>query len=139
MGTSRRWLALLAVVAVLLGVTGCSGGDDDSGDGGPSNALTEARDDPDRHAEVADPIETDDLVIEGFAFTVKAPVKQNRAVGVSNRDDADHTVTMDRQPGFDVKVPAGEAEVFLAVHPPGRYPFHCEIHPSMKGTLVIEA
>lgn len=123
------------------GLAGCSddGDSDDSGAGRAENPLTEARDNPEEHSEVVEPLDDDTIVIADLAFEVKGPVKQNKAVGITNEDRVAHTVTMDEQPGFDVAVPAEQGEVFLAVHPPGRYGFHCKIHPSMKGTLVIEA
>ena len=78
------------------------------------------------------------IVIENSAYTVKAPVPQGATVGVANEDDYPHTVTMDGGGGFRVALEGGSAAAFPADQPPGTYSFHCEIHPNMTGSLVIE-
>jgi len=46
-----------------------------------------------------------------------------------------HTVTAD-DGAFDVSV-AGGSGASITVDTPGSYPFHCNIHSSMTGTLII--
>ncbi len=54
-----------------------------------------------------------------------------------NRDDEPHTVTADngsfRIGPFNNKSP----EVLVAPTSTGSFAFHCEIHPTMHGTLVV--
>jgi plastocyanin len=54
-----------------------------------------------------------------------------------NRDDESHTVTADdgsfKVGPFDNKTPV----VLVAPSTPGSFAFHCEIHPTMHGTLVV--
>ncbi len=54
-----------------------------------------------------------------------------------NRDLESHTVTADdgsfKIGPFDDKTP----EVLTAPATAGSFPFHCEIHPTMHGTLVV--
>jgi plastocyanin len=47
-------------------------------------------------------------------------------------------VTADSGNAFDAQVPSGGAGTFTAPTQPGSYPFHCSIHPFMKGTLVVK-
>ena len=53
-------------------------------------------------------------------------------------DDEQHTVTADdgsfKFGPFNSKSP-GE---LVAPNTPGSYPFHCDIHPTMHGTLVVQ-
>ncbi|MGE3619765.1 MAG: cupredoxin domain-containing protein [Acidimicrobiia bacterium] len=73
---------------------------------------------------------------EGFAFgsTTVAP---GATVTFANADAATHTFTAD-DGAFDSGPVegGGEAEV-VAPTDPGAHPFHCEIHPSMTGTLTV--
>ena len=54
-----------------------------------------------------------------------------------DRDDEPHTVTADdgafKAGPFDPKTPA----TLVVPTKPGTYPFHCEIHPTMHGELVV--
>jgi plastocyanin len=58
-------------------------------------------------------------------------------VQISNEDGTTHTVTAD-DGSFDVKVDGGGSGSFTAPAAPGSYSFHCEIHNSMTGTLVVK-
>lgn len=78
-----------------------------------------------------------DIVIEGSTFSVAGPVPADQAIAVNNLDPYEHTVTADDPGAFDVPIGAsGSTEV--ASLAPGSYDFHCEIHPAMQATLVIE-
>jgi plastocyanin len=133
---TRKVMAVVAAAFVLgLGACGDDDGDDTADDAGGNGAATTADDAGSAGLSGSD---EDEIVIENLAFKVKGPVKQNKAVSINNKDDVEHTVTMDEEGGFDVRVPGGEGEVFVAIQAPGSYAFHCDIHPSMKGTLVIE-
>ncbi len=57
-------------------------------------------------------------------------------VSWTNNDSTDHTVTFDASPDCD-RVLGGEsiASTFNAA---GSYAYHCRIHPSMKGTVVVQ-
>jgi len=60
---------------------------------------------------------------------------------IKNADRTAHTFTVDGT-GVDIELPAGTdakvtghlADVGLS---PGTYPFHCRIHPSMTGVLIV--
>ncbi|HXW76346.1 MAG TPA: cupredoxin family copper-binding protein [Candidatus Eremiobacteraceae bacterium] len=101
-------------------------------------------------------------IAAGFAalFLAAAPAKPAAAVRVSiadyafkpavvtivagtpviwtNQDDDPHTVTAD-DGSFDSKG-LGQGDTYRrAFVKPGRYPYHCAVHPFMKGTIVVTA
>lgn len=66
-------------------------------------------------------------------------VEAGQQVHVENHDSVPHTVTADSGAAFNSGNVAGGADVhFNAPSAKGSYPFHCAIHLSMKGTLVVE-
>jgi plastocyanin len=81
----------------------------------------------------------DKITIAGFAFTTPSSVAPGASITVTNQDSVEHTVTADSAGGFSVTVPAGGTATFTAPSAAGSYPFHCSVHPSMHGTLVVSA
>jgi plastocyanin len=78
------------------------------------------------------------IMIKNFAFTGPASVKAGSTVTVMNEDSEAHTVTADSSSGgFDVTVPAGATKTFTAPAKPGTYPYHCNYHSNMHGTLRV--
>jgi len=69
-----------------------------------------------------------------FTFHV-TPVKAGSTVTVKNDATVTHTVTQDGG-GFNVSIDAGKTATFTAPAA-GTYPFHCNIHNFMKGTLTV--
>lgn len=78
---------------------------------------------------------TSQIIIQNFAFTASGNVKSADVLSVTNRDDFTHTVTSDTG-AFDVTV-AGSSKKNLPSLNSGTYAFHCTIHPSMRGTLIV--
>jgi plastocyanin len=55
-----------------------------------------------------------------------------------NEDAAYHTFTVTRA-GVDVPLPVGETSTVEPTElQPGTYDFLCSVHPSMRGTLILE-
>ncbi len=77
------------------------------------------------------------ITIEGFAFDGQTAVAPGTSIEVTNLDAATHTLTSD-DGLFDTGRLAkdGSAPV-SAPDSPGEYAFFCQIHPSMRGTLVV--
>ena len=77
--------------------------------------------------------------IKNFAFGPSTvTVTSGATVTVKNDDTTDHTVTSSDNKSFDTKhVSPGSSATFTAPAA-GTYTFHCNIHPSMKGTLVVK-
>lgn len=77
------------------------------------------------------------ITIENFGFTTPDSVSPGATVTVDNKDGTAHTVTSDDGSAFDDAAASGTS-TFTAPTKPGSYPFHCTIHPSMHGTLVVK-
>ena len=77
------------------------------------------------------------ITIKDFGFTTPSSVGPGTEVRVENMDSVAHTVTADSGNAFDDPAPPGNSS-FTAPTEPGSYPFHCNIHPEMHGTLVVE-
>ena len=77
--------------------------------------------------------------IDNYAF--KAPsvtIAPGTAVVWKNQDDDPHTVTAD-DGSFDSKG-LGQGDTFRHVFTkPGKYQYHCSVHPYMKGTVIVGA
>jgi plastocyanin len=59
-------------------------------------------------------------------------------VTVVNNDESSHTVTSDTN-AFDVRISGGGGfSTFTAPTTPGTYPFHCNYHAGMQGSLVVQ-
>jgi plastocyanin len=56
---------------------------------------------------------------------------------IVNADSTTHTVTADRGNAFDVSVAGEGTTTMSAPATAGSYPFHCRIHPFMKGVLIV--
>jgi plastocyanin len=107
--------ALSATMVVALAA--CGGDDDTASDGSDTGGGSAA------------------VTIEGFSFDA-SPVDAGEAITIENLDDVTHTFTADNG-GFDVRVDGNATAETTAPGEPGTYAFHCEIHPSMKGDLVV--
>jgi len=75
--------------------------------------------------------------IEGFAFSpadITASVGQT--VTFTNGDSAPHTATLDDGSCTTPNIGNGASDglMFTAA---GTYPFHCNVHPNMKGTITV--
>jgi len=84
---------------------------------------------------------TIDLELKDFKFmpdTIETKAGNIVILNLVNRDSADHTFTLDAF-STDVRLPAGmqESIQFLA-DKKGTFEFHCSIHPSMRGSLVVK-
>ena len=75
-------------------------------------------------------------------------VKKGDVITVTNTDTAPHTVTSGATPddpqnakSFDSSIimPGKTAKINTSTLAPGDYPFHCTVHPYMKGTLTVKA
>lgn len=78
-----------------------------------------------------------DVSIEGFAFTpadITATVGQT--VTFTNGDSAPHTATLDDGSCTTPNIANGASEG-LTFNAAGAYPFHCAVHPDMKGTITV--
>ena len=139
---SRRRLAGLALLlgAVSLGTTACSGaavGSAGSGAAQSAPAATASMEPgmamgPSRYTSAA----AVTIHISASAYSDPGTVAPGATVTVMNMDAQAHTVTADGG-AFKVTAPAGRSVTFTAPATPGTYPYHCEYHADMHGTLTV--
>ena len=78
------------------------------------------------------------VTIQGLAFHPDCfAAKSASAITIQNKDSVTHTFTIDGTQ-VDATIPGGTTfngeSAGLA---PGAYPFHCKIHPTMTGTVIV--
>lgn len=135
MKTPRKAVIVSLAAVSLLG-TACSssGGAKQSGQPAPAGTSGAASTGA---AESGAPGSATTITIKDFKFAVQGPAGSGKQVTVTNNDTAEHTVTSDGDGGFDVKVGPGQTATFDAPGKAGTFPFHCDIHPQMKGELQV--
>lgn len=143
----NRSTATVAAGAILL-LAACSGGGATNAPANPPTSAPSAEASVEASAEASAPAAEAvcavssaagevSVAIEGFAFNpadITATVGQT--ITFTNRDSAPHTATLDDGSCSTANIPNGGSGglVFSA---PGTYPFHCGVHPNMKGTITI--
>lgn len=78
-----------------------------------------------------------DVAIAEFAFDpadIQATVGQT--VTFTNSDSAPHTATLDDGSCTTPNIANGASDG-LTFNAAGTYPFHCNVHPNMKGTITV--
>jgi len=80
------------------------------------------------------------VVIKNFAFDPSTlTVKNGAVVKWTNQDGAPHTIVSDTGSpvAFSSDSLATGATYSFTFTQPGTYMYHCSIHPSMKGTIIV--
>jgi len=82
---------------------------------------------------------TDTVTIDDFEFMPPAAaVQAGTEIAVDNVDDVGHTLSSEDGGVFDTGgIAAGDSST-VTVDKPGEYPYICEFHPTMHGTLTVE-
>ncbi len=82
------------------------------------------------------------VTIKDFKFDpATITVAPGTAITVTNQDSAGHTLTAlaPNAGAFDTGLlEQGKSATITAPTTPGSYPFHCDVHPTMTGTLVVQ-
>lgn len=80
------------------------------------------------------------LTISNFAFSPSSQiVKAGQSISVTNNDSVPHTVTSDDGTSFNTNtINPGTTATFTAPEKAGTYTFHCNIHKTMTGTLIVQ-
>jgi len=75
--------------------------------------------------------------IANFKFSESSvTIRVGTTVTWTNNDDGEHTVTSDDGAAFNSSVSDGGTFSFTFTEA-GEFPYHCEIHRSMKGTIIV--
>ena len=80
------------------------------------------------------------VVIKNFAFDPSTlTVKSGTVVKWANQDGAPHTIVSDTgsPAAFSSDSLSSGASYTFTFTQPGTYTYHCSIHPSMKGTIIV--
>ena len=79
-----------------------------------------------------------DATIDNFAFNpASLRVKRGTTVVWTNNDDTPHTVTSDDGAFASPVLDTGQKFQFTFAKP-GRFPFHCKLHPMMTAVVLVE-
>ena len=125
-----RVIAVVAVAGMALALAACS-----------SAAPATTAKSPSRSASSApSATKPDTIIIHNFAFHPGTlTVAPGATVTVTNEDKVAHTVTSTSGHYFNTgDVSPGTTVTFRAPTKPGTYPYFCEIHQYMTGTLVVK-
>ncbi|HEX6131904.1 MAG TPA: cupredoxin domain-containing protein, partial [Actinomycetota bacterium] len=121
-----RAMVLAAVAAFSL--VACGG--DDDGNGGAGSPEPAGNGDAGTGAA--------DITISGLAFNPSTlDVAPGDTISVTNEDGPTHTITADDGSFDEELAPGDSADVTVEGESGTEIPFHCEIHPSMTGTLTL--
>lgn len=99
----------------------------------PGKEVANAPSSPDKTGSAAKKIE-----INNFAFNpATVTISVNDSVIWTNNDNADHTIVVDKGDG-PVSTAIGRGMSYEYVFKKsGTYSYHCGIHPSMKGSVIV--
>jgi plastocyanin len=137
--TRRTIPALLAAAALTLALAACSSAGSSAA---PASAPAASEAAPSAAAggaacttsSVAGTVE---VAIKDFAFgPAEITAKVGDVVAFSNGDTTAHTATLDDGSCDTGHIAPGSA-AGLTFSAAGTYPFHCAIHPTMKGTITV--
>ena len=128
MASRRSLLSGAGGVTVLIALAAC--GDGPPGASGAAPAADGQSPD----------VPANTIVIKNFVFSpATLTVAPGAVVTVDNQDTAPHTATADDK-GFDTGNLAGNQRGSInAPATPGEYPYICDIHQYMKGSLTVKA
>ena len=103
---------------------------------GESTTPAEESTTPAEESTTPAPDDTTTVEIRNNAFN---PAQLNVAPGTTvtfvNNDNVPHTATSDTKL-FDLEIPPGSSYP-VVLEGEGTVPYHCELHPEMKGTIVV--
>jgi plastocyanin len=77
------------------------------------------------------------VAVKDFAFNpADITAKVGQTITFTNGDSAPHTATLDDGSCTTPHIASGSSDglTFTAA---GTYPFHCNVHPNMKGTITV--
>lgn len=80
-----------------------------------------------------------EVVIQDFAYApATLTVKAGTTVTFTNKDLTSHSATASDGVSFDTGLIGQNESATVTFDKPGTYAYYCSVHPSMKGTIVVE-
>jgi plastocyanin len=127
--TMRRLVGPLLLVAAVAIIAAACSGTGPSAYGAPASTATTTT--------AAATTATNAAAIKGFSFQPEVlKVKVGARVTWTNDDAVAHTVTADTNSFASGNLQPGGSFSFTFTRP-GTYAYHCSIHPSMHGSVVV--
>lgn len=120
----KRQVFILAAMALsIAALAGCGGGTSGTASA-PASAAA--------HSGAA-------ITISDFKFAPRTlAVRHGAPIRITNSGGMAHTLTADKGGSFDSGTVAPGGSATIRVAQAGRFPYHCTIHPFMKGQLVAQ-
>jgi plastocyanin len=142
MRTKRTVGAVLALLLLTIGLAACGSDDDTTASSDSPGTSAAASDDAGGYGggggDAAEQGEEDEVYAKDFAFSPKTlTVEKGATVTFENQDGTAHTFTGD-DGSFDAGTVEPGKKATHTFDEAGSFSFHCEIHPSMKGTIEVE-
>jgi plastocyanin len=140
--TTQAWLCLLALCLVVL-LAACGGTTTTATASTPTTAPTPTPTSAPTTAPTPTPTTAptstgNSVSIKNFAFSpVSLTVKVGTKVSWTNNDTVTHTVTADKGAFNSGPLTPGSTFSFTFTKA-GTYSYHCNIHPSMMATIVVQ-
>lgn len=140
--TTKAWLCLLALCLVVL-LAACGGTTTTTTASTPTTAPTPTPTSAPTTAPTPTPTTAptstgNSVSIKNFAFSpVSLTVKVGTKVSWTNNDSVTHTVTADKGAFNSGPLTPGSTFSFTFTKA-GTYSYHCNIHPSMMATIVVQ-
>ena len=140
-----RWTPGLAAAIALFALSGC-GNAGMPGSGTASAPTAQPSSAPATTTGTAPPTSSQgtspaaaaaEILIKGFQYQGAETVSPGATISVTNEDIEAHTITADTGNAFDATIKVGTG-TFTAPTEPGTYPYHCNFHGNMKGTLTVK-
>ncbi len=114
---TKYFVLVIIVSVILLSIHSCSKSSTNPMTGGVAGGTT--------------------INISGMAFPASTTVAKGTTVTWENKDGFAHTVTSDDGASFNSgNLPGGGTFSFQA-NTAGSFPYHCNIHSNMHGTLIV--
>lgn len=131
----RSFIVVVAAVSLALVSAACSSG---GGGNGTTTSPGAANPGSSCTASSAQEPSSGTVTVQGFAYDPACfSVTAGSQVKMTNRDSVPHTFTVTGT-DVDVEFDGGHSTtVDLSNLAAGTYEFHCVIHPSMTGTLIV--
>ncbi len=125
-----HWVMVLVILVICIAAAGCTGNPQP-----PGPATTQQTPIPGGNT----------VAIKNFAFSpATMTVTQGTTVIWMNQDSAEHQIINDASGSnpegaiFKSNPLPNGASYSFTFNTPGTYPYHCTIHPSMKGTITVK-
>jgi plastocyanin len=135
----RRLATTFLILASALAFAACGASGSGSGGSTPPDASAPAASDGGSAAACEVVTTAGDVsgTIAGNAFDpADVTATSGQVVAFSNEDSVPHTFTLD-DGSCDTGQIANGASGAIKFSAAGSYPFHCTVHPSMKGTVTV--